>query len=75
MGFFKKFFSSLGLSKAKVKILCVGLDNSGKSTIIDRLKPKKVVDSCLFQLTLTHCSWRNMLGYRVGACADRWLPS
>jgi ribosome biogenesis GTPase A len=42
MGFFKQLFGSF-FAKSKVKILTVGLDNSGKSTIIDRLKPKKVL--------------------------------
>ncbi len=44
MGFFKQLFGSF-FAKSKVKILTVGLDNSGKSTIIDRLKPKKVTIS------------------------------
>jgi ribosome biogenesis GTPase A len=29
--------------KKKSKIIIVGLDNSGKSTMINRLKPKKVI--------------------------------
>eukprot|EP00296_Roombia_truncata_P001254 JP436997.1.p1 GENE.JP436997.1~~JP436997.1.p1 ORF type:complete len:182 (+),score=29.05 JP436997.1:57-602(+) len=41
MGIFKRFFRALGLSKASLQILIVGLDNSGKTTIINRLKPKK----------------------------------
>ena len=32
----------LGLKRKEVKILCVGLDNSGKTTIINRLKPEGV---------------------------------
>lgn len=42
MGFFKKLFSSMGPKSKKVRVLCVGLDNSGKTTIISHLKPKKV---------------------------------
>jgi ADP-ribosylation factor-like protein 6 len=44
MGLFKMLLSSLGLSSnsKKVRIVCVGLDNSGKTTIIAHLKPKKV---------------------------------
>ena len=42
MGLFKKLFGAVTPGKAKVRILCVGLDNSGKSTIINWLKPKKV---------------------------------
>ena len=37
------FFSKLfGRTNKKVQVLCVGLDNSGKSTIINELKPKDV---------------------------------
>mmetsp|Transcript_26897 Transcript_26897/g.86401 ORF Transcript_26897/g.86401 Transcript_26897/m.86401 type:complete len:183 (+) Transcript_26897:166-714(+) len=41
MGIFSRFFSSVGLGKEKVNVLVVGLDNSGKTTIIERLKPQK----------------------------------
>lgn len=41
MGLFKRFFSRLGGSKTPVRVLCIGLDNSGKSTVINWLKPKK----------------------------------
>ena len=40
MGFFKKFFALLS-KKKKVKVICCGLDNSGKTTIINYLKPNK----------------------------------
>lgn len=42
MGLFSALFGKLGVSKKKVKVLCVGLDNSGKSTVINQLKPKKL---------------------------------
>lgn len=43
MGLFKKLASALGMSKAQMRILVVGLDNSGKSTLIDQVKqPSKV---------------------------------
>mmetsp|Transcript_29884 Transcript_29884/g.73470 ORF Transcript_29884/g.73470 Transcript_29884/m.73470 type:complete len:139 (-) Transcript_29884:753-1169(-) len=45
MGLFKKLFGAVTPGKAKVRILCVGLDNSGKSTIINWLKPKKATSS------------------------------
>ncbi|XP_071957202.1 ADP-ribosylation factor-like protein 6 [Antedon mediterranea] len=35
--FFSKLFSS---NKKQAQVLCVGLDNSGKTTIINQLKPK-----------------------------------
>ena len=40
-GFLGKIF---GFSKAKVSILVVGLDNSGKTTLISRLQAKNDVD-------------------------------
>ncbi len=43
MGFFKKLSALFGPTKVKVRILCVGLDNSGKSTVINFLKPKEAV--------------------------------
>jgi ribosome biogenesis GTPase A len=36
------------MSKKKSKIIIVGLDNSGKSTMINKLKPKKVMFKLLF---------------------------
>lgn len=45
MGLFKMLFGSIGGTKDKNRILVVGLDNSGKSTIISYLKPKKVRSS------------------------------
>mmetsp|Transcript_116594 Transcript_116594/g.363081 ORF Transcript_116594/g.363081 Transcript_116594/m.363081 type:complete len:185 (+) Transcript_116594:87-641(+) len=40
MGLFKRLFGSFGVKK-KVRIVVVGLDNSGKTTILNCLKPKK----------------------------------
>lgn len=42
MGIFDKLASFLRLKKKEINILCIGLDNSGKTTIINRLKPEKV---------------------------------
>ena len=39
MDFFAKLF---GGGSKQAQVLCVGLDNSGKSTIINQLKPKDV---------------------------------
>lgn len=33
----------MGNSQKKSKIIIVGLDNSGKSTMINKLKPQKVI--------------------------------
>eukprot|EP00128_Syssomonas_multiformis_P002016 Colp12_sorted_trinity150504_noHs@1161 len=41
MGLFDSLAILLGISKKKVNVLCVGLDNSGKTTIINQLKPEK----------------------------------
>ncbi len=43
MGIFDKLLSGLrGTRKSKANVLIVGLDNSGKSSIIDMLKPDGV---------------------------------
>uniref|UniRef100_A0A673HZR4 ADP-ribosylation factor-like protein 6 n=1 Tax=Sinocyclocheilus rhinocerous TaxID=307959 RepID=A0A673HZR4_9TELE len=39
MGLFDKLAGWLGLKKKDVNVLCLGLDNSGKTTIINQLKP------------------------------------
>jgi ADP-ribosylation factor-like protein 6 len=45
MGFFKMIATALGMSKKEARILVIGLDNSGKTTLINHLKPKKVYSS------------------------------
>ena len=42
MGLFDSLATWLGLKQRQAKVICVGLDNSGKSTIINRLKPDTV---------------------------------
>lgn len=44
MGFFKMISNAIGWSK-KGRVLVIGLDNSGKTTLIHHLKPKKVTCS------------------------------
>ncbi|KAJ8256029.1 hypothetical protein COCON_G00198930 [Conger conger] len=39
MGLLDKLAGWLGLKKKEVNVLCLGLDNSGKTTIINKLKP------------------------------------
>jgi len=41
MGLMDKLSSMFGAKKREASILCVGLDNSGKTTIINKLKPEK----------------------------------
>ncbi|KAJ0396418.1 hypothetical protein ATCC90586_006326 [Pythium insidiosum] len=41
MGLFKQLATALGMKKTEVRILVVGLDNSGKTTLVNHLKPKK----------------------------------
>jgi ribosome biogenesis GTPase A len=42
MSAFQRLLEALGLSKRRLQLVCVGLDNSGKSTIINWLKAEKV---------------------------------
>lgn len=42
MGLLDKLTGWLGLKKKEVNVLCLGLDNSGKTTIINQLKPSNV---------------------------------
>jgi len=41
MGFFDKLVSVLGLRKKECNVLVVGLDNSGKSTVLNHFKPEE----------------------------------
>ena len=41
MGLLDKLIKWLGMKKRHVNVLCVGLDNSGKTTIINQLRPEK----------------------------------
>lgn len=41
MGLLRQLLNALGLGPRKVNILLVGLDNSGKTTIVERLKPQE----------------------------------
>ncbi|CEL99657.1 unnamed protein product [Vitrella brassicaformis CCMP3155] len=41
MGIFKRLFGLFYKRRTKVKILAVGLDNSGKTTLLKKLRPKK----------------------------------
>ncbi|MBX9694014.1 MAG: hypothetical protein K2Z81_16635 [Cyanobacteria bacterium] len=42
MGLFDMLSSAFGVGRREARILVVGLDNSGKTTLINHLKPKKV---------------------------------
>ena len=42
MGFLDKLAGWLGFRKKQVTVLCVGLDNSGKTTVINHFKPPQV---------------------------------
>lgn len=54
MGLFKKIFGFVG--GKKVNILVVGLDNSGKTTVIERLKVRGSFN--IENLTSLYCSFR-----------------
>uniref|UniRef100_A0ABK0LT77 ADP-ribosylation factor-like protein 6 n=1 Tax=Rattus norvegicus TaxID=10116 RepID=A0ABK0LT77_RAT len=42
MGLLDRLSGLLGLKKKEVHVLCLGLDNSGKTTIINKLKPSNL---------------------------------
>jgi len=50
MGLIRRLSRLFSSSKVKMRIICVGLDNSGKSTIINHLKLKKVRTSWICSL-------------------------
>lgn len=60
MGFFDSFARWLGLKKKTAAVLCVGLDNSGKSTIINKLKPAQVKFSSYKTVRSHFCGVRNL---------------
>jgi len=41
MGLFDRLVSALGLRKRECNVLVVGLDNSGKSTVLNHFKPQE----------------------------------
>ena len=55
MGLFKTIKAALGFLRHEVRILVIGLDNSGKTTLINHIKPKK---AATFEVTPT-------VGYQV----------
>ena len=42
MGFLDRLSQWLGWRKKQALVLCVGLDNSGKTTVINHFKPPQV---------------------------------
>lgn len=57
MGLFELIYKAIGWSKKEARILVVGLDNSGKTTLINHLKPKKVgstLADCAILLIVNH---------------------
>ncbi|XP_058479246.1 ADP-ribosylation factor-like protein 6 isoform X2 [Solea solea] len=61
MGLLDKLSGWLGLKKKEVNVLCLGLDNSGKTTIINQLKPanaqaQDIVPTIGFNIEKFKCS-------------------
>uniref|UniRef100_A0A3P8W7S3 ADP-ribosylation factor-like 6 n=1 Tax=Cynoglossus semilaevis TaxID=244447 RepID=A0A3P8W7S3_CYNSE len=61
MGLLDKLSRWLGLRKKEVNVLCLGLDNSGKTTIINQLKPphtpaQEIVPTIGFNIEKFKCS-------------------
>ena len=56
MGFLETLATWLSLKRKEAYVLCVGLDNSGKSTIINKLKPAQVCPKISrLDLSNTYC--------------------
>ena len=52
----------MGIRKKEINVLCIGLDNSGKTTIINKLKPDKVYENLVDYNWLTTDVKRSKLG-------------
>lgn len=72
MGLFKKLSRLFSSGKVRVRILCVGLDNSGKSTIINHLKPKKVRGSAARLDMICPAGARGGMGCRGAPLIRDW---
>lgn len=61
MGLLDRLSGLLGLKKKEVHVLCLGLDNSGKTTIINKLKPSNVsiFVRCYMQFLLERVNMQN----------------
>lgn len=60
------------MGKKKSKIIIVGLDNSGKSTMINKLKPKKVCIKTQFTLYLIKISCLHFM-FKLGLYCVHYL--
>jgi GTPase SAR1 family protein len=75
MGIFEKLSQALGFTKQEVKVLVIGLDNSGKTTLINHLKPKKVLAARPSVLPHKANFAQPAQGERDGGRSHRGLPS
>ena len=65
MGFFDRLGRLLGLKKKELNVLCIGLDNSGKTSIINKLKPDKVSEKLSRALMLADTNYVVAVGNSV----------
>jgi ADP-ribosylation factor-like protein 6 len=54
MGLLDRLGNWLGFKKKEINVICVGLDNSGKTTVINKLKPDKVWTNSKKHLEIYH---------------------
>lgn len=74
MGLLDKLAGWLGLKKKEVNVLCLGLDNSGKTTIINQLKPSNVTVALTQRMSVFTCLPYIMLHiHRSLHCHMSWL--
>ena len=65
MGFLDRLSSMLGLRKKECNVLVVGLDNSGKSTLLNHFKPEEFQNANIVPT----------VGFNVEKFKSKFLPS
>ena len=74
MGFLDRLTSVLGLRKKECNVLVVGLDNSGKSTLLNHFKPEEYqVDWNSLEKQSKKCQNYWMTCFRIQTLCQQWV--